>query len=113
MKGRVLVLLVLGMCALFSLARADISTRNLLYEVWIEKEIGRCSLRANLVYSRGENLRNYGKKAAAQETFYRHNKYQLVREMVEETVGTKPYKVNYFLISAYKHQQSGSLLAVR
>jgi hypothetical protein len=113
MKGRVLVLLVLGMCALFSLARADISTRNLLYEVWIDKEIGRCRLRANLAYSRGENLRFYGEKAAAQAAFFRHSKHQLVREMIEESVGTKPYKVNYFLITAYKQNQSGSFLAAR
>jgi hypothetical protein len=113
MKGRVLVLLVLGLCALFSLARADISTRNLLYTVWIEKEIERCRIRANLAYSKGENLRHYGERAAAQASFYRHSKHLLVREMVEESVGTKPYKVNYFLISTYKHHQSGLLLAVR
>jgi len=112
-KRRVLAWLILGMCGLFSIAWADISTRNLFYETWIEEEIGRCRLKANLVHSRGENLRNYGEKAAAQVGFYGKSKHQLVRTMVEESVGRKPYKINYFLITAYKQHQSRSLLAVR
>jgi hypothetical protein len=113
MKGGVLFLWVLGMCLSFSLACADISTRSLFYEVWIDREIGRCQLRAELVNSRAESLRSYGVKAAARAAFYRRSKHKLVREMIEESVGTKPYKVNYFLITAHKQHQSGTFLAAR
>jgi len=113
MKGRILVWLVLGMCTVFSLAHADITTRDPFYQTWIEREIHRCQLRANLINSRGENLRYYGEKAAAQAMFYQDSKHRLVRDMVEASVGLKPYKINYFLVIAYKNHQSGSLLAAR
>ena len=79
MRTGVLVLLLLGMGGLFTLAKADISTRNLLYEDRIDKEIWRCRLRAGLATSRGENLRHYGERAAAQAVFYRQSKHKLVR----------------------------------
>jgi hypothetical protein len=113
MKGWILLLLVLGMCTVFSLAHADITTRDPVYRTWIEREIHRCQLRANLINSKGENLRCYGEKAAAQAIFYNHSKHRLVRGMVEASVGLKPYKINYFLVVAYKNHQSGSLLAAR
>ena len=113
MKGRILLLLVLGMCTVFSLAHADITTRDPIYRTWIEREIHRCQLRASLINSKGENLRYYGEKAAAQAIFYQHSKHGLVRDMIEASVGMKPYKINYFLIVAYKNHQSGSLLAAR
>jgi hypothetical protein len=113
MKGRILVLLVLGMCTVFSLAHADITTRDPFYKSWIEKEIERCQVRANLANSKGDNLRYYGEKAAAQAIFYHHSKHSLVRDMVETSVGKKPYKISYFLVIAYKNHRSGSLLAAR
>jgi hypothetical protein len=113
MKGRILLLLIFGVCTVFSLAHADITTRDPFYKTWIEKEIDRCQLRANLITSKGKNLRCYGEKAAAQAIFYHHSRHRLVRDMVEASVGMKPYKINTFLVIAYKNHQLSSLLAAR
>jgi hypothetical protein len=111
MKGKIFALLVLGMSLSLCTARADITTRDRIYKVWIENEITRCRLKANFVNSRGENLQCYGQKAVNQVVFYQHSMLRLVHDMAEESVGMQSYRINYFLIRAYKNYESLSRLA--
>ena len=113
MKGKVFIYFAFSLSLGFFTVHADITTRAPVYQTLIEKEIARCGHKLNLVNSRGENLRAYGRKAADQVVFYRQNKQQLVREMVEESVGMQSYRINYFLIKAFKTQQAVSQLATK
>jgi hypothetical protein len=112
MKGRIL-LLVLIMCSAFSLTRADITRREPFYKEVIDKEIVRCGIKAELRNSRGENLRLYGEQAAGRMAFYHHWQQRLIRDMIEESVGTRPCRINYYLIKAYKSYESLPSLAKR
>ena len=111
MKGKIFALLVLGISLSLATAQADITTRDRYYKVWVENEIARCRLKANFTNSRGENLQCYGQKAANQVVFYKLSMHRLLHEMAEESVTMQSYKINYFLIMAYKNHESISYWA--
>lgn len=111
MRGKLGVFLVLGILLGVFAVHADITTRALSYRALIEKEIERCQLKVDLVHSRGENLRFSGCKAADRAVFYQRRKQQLIRDMVEESVAMKPYKIKYFLIKAFKDHGPDTQLA--
>jgi hypothetical protein len=112
MRRKVVIFLVSGIILSCFAAYADITTRSPFYRSLIEKEIARCRLKIDLINSRGENLRVYGRKVAAQMVFYQHSKQQLIRNMVEESVGVQHDKVNYFLIKAFNSGGPMSQLAI-
>jgi hypothetical protein len=112
MKGKVFICFVLSLSLGFFNVHADITTRAPGYRNLIEQEIARCGHKINFVNSRGENLRAYGRKAADQVVFYQNSKQQLVRDMVEESVGMQSYRINYFLIKAYKGREADPQSAI-
>lgn len=71
------------------------------YRQAIDTKIAQCERKALFANCRGENLREYGKKACDQAAYYRNNKEQLVQEMMRLTLEQKSYKIDYFLICRY------------
>ena len=67
------------------------------YESCIMKKIFNCNAKTVLKTSRSVNLRQKADLATRQVTFFTSNKNMLIKEMVEQEIGQKPYKVEYYL----------------
>jgi hypothetical protein len=67
------------------------------YENCIVKKIYNCKGKTVLKTSRSVNLRRKADLAERQVTFFKTNKNLLIQEMVEQEIGPKPYKVEYYL----------------
>ena len=67
------------------------------YENCIVKKISNCKGKTVLKTSRSVNLRRKADLAKRQVAFFKTNKNLLINEMVEQQIGPKPYKVEYYL----------------
>ena len=63
----------------------------------ITKKISNCSAKTDLKTSRAANLRRKADLAARQVTFFTTNQSMLINEMVDQKIGQKYYKVDYYL----------------
>ena len=100
-KGCCIVSLVLFMAVIgASLTAAQSASKNQLvqyYESCITKKIYNCKAKTVLKTSRSVNLRRKANLATRQVTYFTSNKTMLINEMVEQGIGQKPYKVEYYL----------------
>lgn len=67
------------------------------YERCIKKKISNCKAKTLLNTSRSVNLQREADLAIKKVTFFTSNKNMLINEMVEQEIGDKPYKVEYYL----------------
>ena len=67
------------------------------YQDYITKCISKNQSKATLQTSKSENLRNSGNLSKQKIIFLTNNQNTLVNEMIKNKVGTKPYKIDYFL----------------
>jgi hypothetical protein len=92
----VLVMAVIGA----ALAAAQSVSKDQLvkyYKSCITKKISNCSAKTDLKTSRAANLRRKADLAARQVTFFTTNQSMLINEMVDQKIGQKYYKVDYYL----------------
>jgi hypothetical protein len=66
------------------------------------KKIAKCERKCNLVHSRGDHLQSYGEKKGGEAQFYKENKENLVKAMVQQKVPKKSSAVHHFLIKAFR-----------
>ena len=92
----VLVMAVIGAALA---AAQSVSKDQLLkyYESCITKKISNCGAKTALKTSRSVNLRRKADLATRQVTFFSTNKNMLINEMVDQGIGQKQYKVEYYL----------------
>ena len=84
----------------FSPAVADSGTPDeakQFYRTCIESTILKCEKKAQLHRSRSKNLRQASETFCLKARFLKENKPALIREMAENNVALKEYKVNYYL----------------
>ena len=67
------------------------------YGACISKEICKCQAKTYLSNSRSANLRCCAAKASKKAAFLQKNKDMLITEMINNDIGVKPYKIEYFL----------------
>jgi hypothetical protein len=67
------------------------------YNAYIVKCIDKNQSKTVLLTSRSENLRNYGAICKQKTVFLTNNQNALVDEMIKKEIGTKPYKIDYYL----------------
>ena len=67
------------------------------YQEHISKCISKNKSKAVLQTSKSENLRSCGKIYKQKAVFLTNNQNVLVDEMIRKEIGTKPYKVDYYL----------------
>ena len=100
-KGCCIVSLVLFLVVIgASLTAAQSASKSQLvqyYEGCITKKISNCNAKTVLKTSRSVNLRQKADLATRQVIFFTANKNMLINEMVEQGIGQKPYKVEYYL----------------
>ena len=67
------------------------------YESCITKKIANCRAKTALKTSRSSNLRRKANLSEKQVIFFTTNKNMLINEMVDQEIGQKHYKVDYYL----------------
>ena len=67
------------------------------YKDYISKCISKNRSKASLQDSKSANLRSCGALSKQKVRYLMNNQNTLVNEMVENQVGTKPYKIEYYL----------------
>jgi hypothetical protein len=67
------------------------------YERCITKKIANCWAKTDLRNSRSVNLRQRADLATKKLVFFTANKNMLINEMVDQEIGQKHYKVDYYL----------------
>ena len=67
------------------------------YNEYISKSISKNQSKASLQASKSANLRSSGALCAQKVTFLTSNRDTLVNEMIENKIGTKPYKIDHYL----------------
>jgi hypothetical protein len=67
------------------------------YKDFISKCITKSQSKVGLKTSKSENLRNYSALSQQKVIFLTTNQNGLVDEMIKNKVGTKPYKIEYYL----------------
>jgi hypothetical protein len=68
-----------------------------LYEACISCEIQKCEAKTALCKSRSAKLRSCAAKKLKKMEFLKNNKDMLIKEMIKNDIGVKPYKIEYFL----------------
>jgi hypothetical protein len=100
-KGCCIVSLVLFMAVIgASLTTAQSASKDQMvryYEICITKKIANCKAKTVLRTSRSVNLRQKADQSTRQATYFTSNKNKLINEMIEQGVGQKRYKVEYYL----------------
>ncbi|MBW1836466.1 MAG: hypothetical protein JRI99_05810 [Deltaproteobacteria bacterium] len=76
------------------------------YEACISSEISKCQAKTTLSKSRSANLRCYAAKNLKKAEFLQSNKDMLIKEMIKNDIGVKPYKIGYFLNKKFYWEKS-------
>ena len=93
------LMLVMAIIGAALAAEKSVSKDQLVkyFESCITKKISNCSAKTALKTSRSMNLRRKADLATRQVTFFTINKDILINEMVDQGIGQKHYKVEYYL----------------
>lgn len=67
------------------------------YNEFISKCISKNHSKAGLQSSKSANLRSCGTLSKQKVVFLTNNQNMLVNEMIKNQIGTKPYKIEYYL----------------
>ena len=103
MGGKIFMILAMVMVAILMgaiLANAQGAKNEQLkkyYKVYISKSISKNQSKAGLQASKSANLRSCGVLSKQKAVFLTNNQNMLVNEMIKRQIGTKPYKIEYYL----------------
>jgi len=95
------LLLVIGIILSAAITHADPGVKESFYRNCIDCRIKNCDLKAELLNSKYQHIRQWARRSSEEAKFYRDRKEQLIQALVQQNVEEKPYKVDYFLIQAY------------
>ena len=95
------LLLVIGIILSAAITHADPGVKESFYRNCIDLRIKNCDLKAELLNSKYQHIRQWARRSSEEAKFYRDRKEQLIQALVQQNVEEKPYKVDYFLIQAY------------
>lgn len=103
MKGRVffITMVAMALALMVALPNTGQAGENEQLKKYYKNYISKCILKnqskAGLQTSKSANLRSCGALSKQKVVFLTNNQNMLVNEMIKNQVGTKPYKVEYYL----------------
>ena len=103
MRGKTFVIATMIMVFIFLGALSGTAQRSQneqlkkYYKDYIAKCISKNKSKAGLQASKSANLRRCGALSQKKVIFLTNNQNMLVNEMIENQVGTKPYKIDHYL----------------
>jgi len=103
MKRLILALVaIVGLLLGASLAHADMSQLELYYNDCITDKIVDCERIASMKKHENSCVVRLVEMRSAQAQFYRKHRKKLVKEMVENDLGKKQHKIDYFLVTKFQ-----------
>jgi hypothetical protein len=96
------IVAVVGLLLVASLAHADKSQLELYYNDQITNKIVNCKRIASKKSHDNPCMIRLVEMRSAQAKFYRMHREELVKEMVRSNIGTKPHKIDHFLITKFQ-----------
>ena len=96
------IVAVVGLLLVASLAHADKSQLELYYNDQITNKIVNCKRIASKKNHDNPCMIRLVEMRSAQAKFYRMHREELVKEMVRSNIGTKPHKIDHFLITKFQ-----------
>ena len=103
MKSQILLILAVTIFAIFLGASTAISDENnsdqltKFYENFIIEKIAQCNSKAKLIKSSSSNIQNWAEIESNKAAFFGEKKDMLIKELIKNDIGRKPYKIEYFL----------------
>lgn len=103
MRGKtfVIVTLIMAVILIGAISAAGQSGENeqlkKYYKDYISKCISKNQSKAGLQTSKSANLRSCGALSKQKAIYLTNNQNMLINEMIKNQVGTKPYKIEYYL----------------
>jgi hypothetical protein len=70
---------------------------NSTYSAAIDKEIAHCKAKTSYRNSKSVNLQRTAALSSMKAAFFNDFKVQLIEDMIQAGIGTKPYKIHYHL----------------
>lgn len=98
MKTARIICMVVGMVLCCSMVSAQDDSLETFYGCFIDQVAARyehCS--EFLQNSQSEEVAQHSAKACLKAAFYRNYRDLLIREMIQEDIGTNPHKIRYYL----------------
>ena len=103
MKRQLLLILVVIIFAFFLGISAAIGDENNsgqltdFYDNFLNEKIAQCRSKAELIKSSSSNIQNWAEIESDKAAFFSKNKDMLIKELIKNDIGRKPYKIEYFL----------------
>ena len=67
------------------------------YSAEIDKAIAHCKAKTSYRNSKSENLQRAAALSCMKAAFFNDFKVQLIEDMIKASIGSKPYKIHYYL----------------
>ena len=103
MKARSIIILATIIFPLFVWTSSAVSqtTETLyqrsIYSAAIDKAIAHCKAKTSYRNSKSENLQRAAAISCMKAAFFNDFKVQLIEDMIKASIGSKTYKINYYL----------------
>lgn len=79
--------------------------------VLVDEYIDSCNAKSALLGSSSENIRRSATISCMKASYSRHNKAELIQEMLDSNVEPKPYKIQHFLSEKFNENSLTTGLA--
>lgn len=104
-NASIFILIAIGVFLAIGQAAGEMSDKAALrshYEVVIDKLISNCEYKEALLRdSKSENLRNAAAIGCLKAAYFKDHKDMLIEDLIAAEIGTKPYKIQYYLNSNF------------
>lgn len=77
------------------------ATQEQAYNAYIDNLIYKCESKAARTDSKCQNIRQATALYRLKAAYYRVNKAELVKEMLERGIGVKPHRIHYYLNKSF------------
>ena len=91
----------LTMFVVTSFSYADTTTNETYYNDSITKKIAQCEQVASMASGTPVSIKRCGEIRRLQAEFYKTHREKLITEMVRRNIAPEPYKVDFFLTTAF------------
>lgn len=80
-------------------------------EALVDEYINSCNAKSELLSSRSENIRRSARRSCLKASYCRHNREELIQDMLDSKVAPKPYKVQLFLSERFSKDSATNGIA--
>ena len=97
-----MIILLAALLSSFALSQVSLATNlDSFYGAYIDKCILKCDSKASMRDSKLKHIQQVSARYCLKAAFLLRHKAQLIEELIANDIGTKPYKIDYYLNSRF------------